>query len=214
MSAKRDRTTKPAMAPVADLPRCAWPGLDDPIYAHYHDTEWGVPQTDSRKLFEKVVLESFQSGLSWLTILKKRDSFREAFDEFDPEKIARYNSTKLGKLITNKGIIRNQAKIAATVGNARAYLKLSETQSFADFVWSFVDHKPKINAFARQEDVPAQTAESVAMSKALKAHGFRFVGPTTAYAFMQSMGLVNDHLTSCHRYAPCAELQRKTVKTT
>lgn len=199
---------------ITIIKRCEWPGLEDPVYADYHDTEWGVPQTNSQKLFEKIVLESFQSGLSWLTILKKRDAFREAFDGFDPERIAKYNSTKIGKLITDKGIVRNQAKIAATIGNARAYLKLSESQSFADFVWQVVDHKPQINAYVAHADVPAQTPASVTLSKNLKVHGFRFVGPTTAYAFMQSMGLVNDHLVSCHRHAACAKLQKGKVKTT
>jgi DNA-3-methyladenine glycosylase I len=212
MAGKRTSEENAKAVEVRDLPRCNWPGLDDPLYAAYHDTEWGVPQTDSRKLFEKLVLESFQSGLSWLTILKKRNAFREAFDEFDPEKIARYNSTKLGKLITNKEIVRNQAKIAATISNARAYLKLSEDDTFANFVWGFVDHKPQVNTFDRHEDVPAQTEASRALAKALKQRGFRFVGPTTAYAFMQSMGLVNDHLTSCHRHAACAKLQRKKIK--
>ncbi|MEO1719149.1 MAG: DNA-3-methyladenine glycosylase I [Pseudomonadota bacterium] len=195
--------------PVGD--RCPWPGIEDPIYAAYHDTEWGVPQLDSRALFEKIVLEGFQSGLSWLTILKKRDAFREAFDGFDPERMARYDANKLAKLITNKGIVRSQAKIASAVQNAKAYLKISEQQDFSEYVWSAVDHKPMINAHRSFSDVPTETAQSRALAKSLKSDGFRYVGPTTMYAFMQSVGMVNDHLVTCPRHAACAKLQRQIV---
>lgn len=191
--------------------RCAWPGLDDPQYAAYHDTEWGVPQGDSRALFEKLVLESFQAGLSWLTILRKRDAFRRAFAGFDPAKIARFDDADQARLMADAGIVRNRAKIEATIANARAYLAMSEQQRFSEFVWSFVDQTPVINTYANHGDVPAETETSRALAKALKAAGFRFVGPTTAYAFMQSMGLINDHLTRCHRHAACRALQLRPI---
>ncbi len=187
--------------------RCAWAGTDL-LYVRYHDTEWGVPQADDRALFEKLILEGFQAGLSWITILRKRDHFRKVFDGFDPHKIARYNDRKLAKLMADPGIIRNKAKVSASVSNAQAFLKLSETQSLSSFIWDFVDGKPIINERRSLDDVPAQTDISKAMSKALKKQGFRFVGPTTAYAFMQSMGLVNDHVIGCPRHAACARLQR------
>lgn len=187
--------------------RCPWPGIDDPIYQHYHDTEWGVPLKDDQRLFEKLVLEGFQSGLSWLIILKKRDHFRAAFDGFDPQKIARYTQKDVERLMANAGIVRNRNKIESTINNARAFLELSERISFSDFVWSFQDDPPSRNRFRSLSNVPAKTAQSTALSKALKQEGFRFVGPTTMYAFMQSVGLVNDHLASCPRHAPCAKLQ-------
>ena len=190
------------------LVRCTWPGLDDPLYAHYHDTEWGVPKTDDRVLFEKMILEGFQSGLSWLTILRKRENFRTAFDGFDAEKIARYDDRDKARLMADTGIIRNRLKIDATIDNARAYLKLAEKTSLARFLWSFVDGRPRINTYRRHADVPAQTEVSKIVSKALKAEGFRFVGPTTMYAFMQASGLVNDHLLGCHRHHHCSELMK------
>ncbi len=190
------------------LVRCTWPGLDDPLYAHYHDTEWGVPKTDDRVLFEKMILEGFQSGLSWLTILRKRENFRTAFDDFDAEKIARYDDRDKVRLMADTGIIRNRLKIDATIDNARAYLKLAEKTSLARFLWSFVDGRPRINTYRRHADVPAQTEVSKIVSKALKAEGFRFVGPTTMYAFMQASGLVNDHLLGCHRHHHCSELMK------
>ncbi len=193
---------------AAVLVRCTWPGLDDPLYAHYHDTEWGVPKTDDRVLFEKMILEGFQSGLSWLTILRKRENFRTAFDDFDAEKIARYDDRDKARLMADTGIIRNRLKIDATIDNARAYLKLAEKTSLARFLWSFVDGRPRINTYRRHADVPAQTEVSKIVSKALKAEGFRFVGPTTMYAFMQASGLVNDHLLGCHRHHHCSELMK------
>lgn len=192
----------------AALKRCDWAGPDQ-IYVDYHDTEWGVPKADDQALFEKLVLEGFQAGLSWITILKKRERFREVFDGFDAQKIARYKQRKLDKLMADAGIIRNRAKIEATVSNARAYLALQEERSLASLLWDFVDGEPVQNRFASMKKVPADTPISKAMAKELKARGFRFCGPTTVYAFMQSMGMVNDHLTSCHRYEPCKVLGRK-----
>lgn len=193
---------------IPDPPRCTWPGISEPIYARYHDTEWGVPKTIDRDLFEKLVLEGFQSGLSWLTILKKRDNFRAAFNDFDATVIARYRDSDKARLMGDAGIIRNRLKIEATIDNARAYLALRQTTTLAAFLWDFVDGRPQINHFRAHGDVPAETELSKRMSKALKARGFRFVGPTTLYAFMQACGLVNDHLQGCHRHEACARLQR------
>jgi DNA-3-methyladenine glycosylase I len=165
-----------------------------------------VPNGDSRALFEKIILEGFQAGLSWITILRKREHFRRVFDGFDPEAIARYGPEKTAALMSDPGIVRNRLKVEAAVTNARAYLALAEKQSFASFLWNFVDGKPIQNRFAAHGDIPAETPLSRAVSKALKTQGFRFVGPTTIYAMMQSVGLVNDHLTGCHRHEACAEL--------
>ncbi|KAB2910687.1 MAG: DNA-3-methyladenine glycosylase I [Hyphomicrobiaceae bacterium] len=187
--------------------RCPWVGIADPEYARYHDEEWGVPKADDRTLFEKLVLEGFQSGLSWLTILKKRDNFRRAFHGFDAERIACYRNKDVARLMADAGIVRNRLKIEATVDNARALLKLQERTSLSAFIWGFIDGRPQINHHRSFKTVPAETPASKAISKALKAEGFRFVGPTTVYAFMQATGMVNDHLTSCHRHGPCAELQ-------
>lgn len=187
--------------------RCGWAGTD-PIYVAYHDEEWGVPRADDRLLLEKLILEGFQSGLSWITILKKRPRFREAFDNFNAEKVARYNEKKIAALLNDAGIVRHRAKIEAAVNNAQAYLRLRERTSLAARLWSFVDGKPVQNRFKSMSDVPAQTDISTAMAKLLKAEGFRFCGPTTVYAFMQSVGMVNDHLVGCHRHKPCAELSR------
>lgn len=192
----------------AALRRCDWAGPDQ-IYVDYHDAEWGVPKADDQALFEKLILEGFQAGLSWITILKKRERFREVFDGFDAQKIARYKQRKLDKLMADAGIIRNRAKIEATVSNARAYLALQEERSLSSLLWDFVDGEPVQNRFASMKKIPAETPISKAMAKELKARGFRFCGPTTVYAFMQSMGMVNDHLTSCHRYEPCKALGQK-----
>lgn len=192
---------------MSELVRCAWPGLADPLYQHYHDTEWGVPQTGERALFEKLCLEGFQAGLSWLTILRKREAFRAAFDGFEPERVARYGEAEIGSLLRDPGIVRSRAKIEAVIGNARAYLAMRNETSLARLVWSFAPDGPMADR-GLHGDIPAVTEASTAMAKALKARGFRFVGPTTAYAFMQSVGMVNDHLVSCHRHARCAELQR------
>ena len=194
---------------AAELIRCPWSGIADSEYARYHDEEWGVPKTDDRALFEKIVLEGFQSGLSWLTILRKRDNFRRAFDNFDAARIARYKAKDIARLMADAGIVRNKLKIEATIDNARALLKLQERTSLAAFLWGFIDGRPQINEHRSFKGIPAETPASKALSKALKAEGFRFVGPTTVYAFMQASGMVNDHLVDCHRYEPCADLQRR-----
>jgi DNA-3-methyladenine glycosylase I len=186
--------------------RCGWVS-QEPIYVAYHDEEWGVPNGDSRALFEKIILEGFQAGLSWITILRKREHFRRVFDNFDAAKIARYGPEKKAALLGDPGIIRNRLKVDAAVANAQAYLALSEKQSLAGFLWGFVDGKPIQNRFTSLSEVPPETPLSRAISKALKEHGFRFVGPTTVYAMMQSVGIVNDHVTSCHRHELCAAMK-------
>lgn len=193
-----------------DLCRCPWPGIGDPEYERYHDVEWGVPQTDDRKLFEKLVLEGFQSGLSWLTILRKRDAFRRAFDGFDPDRVARYDEPDVAKLLSNPHIVRNRAKIEAAITNARAYLSLIEKMSLRELAWGSVGGRPVTNTYVAITDVPVQTDASRDLAKALKSRGFQFVGATTAYAFMQATGVVNDHLVDCHRHAVCARLQQDT----
>jgi DNA-3-methyladenine glycosylase I len=190
------------------LVRCPWVDNADEAYVRYHDEEWGVPKADDRALFEKLVLEGFQSGLSWITILRKRDNFRRAFDGFDPAKIVHYGANDVARLLADSGIIRNRLKIEAAVDNAKAFLALAERQSFASFLWSYLDNGPIVNGHSSLAQVPPQTELSQRLSKALKAKGFRFVGPTTVYAFMQAVGMVNDHLVSCHRHAVCARLQR------
>ena len=183
------------------MQRCPWcEGFDQ--YRQYHDTEWGVPLRDKRALFELLNLEGAQAGLSWSTVLKKRDSYRLAFDHFDPEKIARYDEAKVAELLANPGIIRNRLKVAATIGNAKAYLALlANGQDFSRFVWQFVDGKPIQHHRRTMAEIPAKTAASDAMSKALLKAGFKFVGSTICYAFMQASGMVNDHLVNCHRHA-------------
>ena len=181
--------------------RCAWVNTPDPIYAEYHDTEWGVPEYDSRALWEKLILDGFQAGLSWITILCKRENFRTAFDGFDPEIIARYDATKIEALLANPGIIRSRAKIEATIGNARAYLKMrDEGTDFSRYLWAFVDGKPIQNQFRTMADIPARTALSEQISKDLKKRGFKFAGPVIVYAFMQAVGMVNDHEVTCPRH--------------
>ena len=191
----------PHRLPVGPMKtRCSWPG-DDPLYVAYHDEEWGVPEHDDRTLFEKLILDGFQAGLSWITILRKRDGFRGAFDGFEPARIARYDWRKVESLMKDAGIVRNRAKIEGTVRNARAYLDLLESgQTFNDFIWQFTDGRTIKNAYGRRQDVPAESPESRAMSKALKARGFGFCGPTICYAFMQAVGIVNDHIVDCFRY--------------
>lgn len=186
--------------------RCGWVN-DDPLYIAYHDEEWGVPLHDDRRLFEMLVLEGAQAGLSWYTILKKRDGYRRAFDGFDPERVARYDDKKVASLLQDPGIVRNRLKVQAAIGNARAWLDLRESGlAFSDFLWDFTGGKPVVNAWRRLEDVPASTPASEAMSKALKKLGFRFVGPTICYAFMQAVGMVNDHTTTCFRWKECKAL--------
>lgn len=181
------------------IQRCFWCGTD-PVYVAYHDEEWGVPEYESRALFEKLLLDGFQAGLSWITILRKRDAFREAFDGFDPEIMARYNARKLASLMKNEGIVRNKLKVEASVTNAQAYLALAEKQDFSTYLWNFVGDKPLQNRFRSRKDVPAATPLAEAISKDLKKRGFRFCGPTIVYAFMQACGLVNDHMVTCHRH--------------
>ena len=190
------------------LQRCPWP-KQDPLYVAYHDEEWGVPEFDDRALYEKLVLDGFQAGLSWITILRKRDNFRRAFDDFNPEKIARYPKRKVERLMGDAGIVRNRAKIAGAVGSARAWLKIMESgPGFSALLWDFVDGKPKPNNFREPKQVPAETEISRKMSKELIGYGFKFVGPTIVYAFMQAVGMVNDHLVTCHRHAACAKLAK------
>ena len=180
--------------------RCAWVG-DDPTYLDYHDTEWGVPEHDDRALFEKLVLDSLQAGLSWLIILRKRDNFRRAFDGFEPEKIARYKKPKIESLMKDAGIVRNRLKIEGTVLSAKGYLQiLDEVGSFDEYLWQFTDGRTLQNKWRSLSEMPAETSESKAMSKALKERGFKFVGPTICYAFMQAVGMVNDHAVDCFRY--------------
>ena len=191
-----------------DLQRCPWCGTDD-LYQRYHDTEWGVPHADDVKLFEKLVLEGFQSGLSWITILRKRENFRKAFHGFAPDRIVRYTDADKMRLLGDEGIIRNRLKIEATIDNAKAYLKLRERQTLAGFLWGLLDGRAQRNTFVGHKEIPAQTEASLRLSKALKKEGFRFVGPTTLYAFMQSVGMVNDHLVGCHRHTACDKLQKR-----
>jgi len=193
--------------PTQELVRCGWAG-SDAEYQRYHDTEWGVPLKTDRAIFEKLVLESFQAGLSWITILRKRENFRRAFDGFDAERIARYGGTDIARLMTDEGIVRNRAKIEATIDNAKAYLKLRERTTLKKLLASHLDNGPLQNQAAEPSDIPPATDLSKRISKALKAEGFRFVGPTTVYAFMQSSGMVNDHLVGCFRHAECAQLQK------
>ena len=188
--------------------RCTWPG-NEPVYVKYHDTEWGVPVYNDRKLFEKLILEGAQAGLSWITILKKRAHYRKVFDRFNPEIIARYNKRKIESLLKDPGIVRNRLKVEGTVKNARAYLELREKEGkFKDFIWDFVDGEPIINKWKTLKQLPAVTDISKDMSKALKKRGFTFVGPTICYSFMQSMGLVNDHTTDCFRYKEINKLNK------
>ena len=195
------------------LHRCPWPGKDDALYVAYHDKEWGVPEWDDRALYEKLVLDGFQAGLSWITILRKRENFRRAFDGFDPQKIARYNKRKTAKLMQDAGIVRNRMKIDGAVLSARAWLEVMEKgPGFSILLWDFLDGKPKINLFKTTKSVPAETPVSKAMSKELVARGFKFVGPTIVYAFMQAVGMVNDHLVKCHRHEECCALGRKKKK--
>jgi DNA-3-methyladenine glycosylase I len=181
--------------------RCAWPG-EDPLYVAYHDTEWGVPERDSRALYEKLVLDGFQAGLSWITILRKRENFRKAFHGFDPEKIARYGKRDFARLMGNEGIIRSNAKIRAAIKGAQLWLDIEEKEpgGFSEFIWKHVDGKPVQNHFRTDKKIPPKTKMSEALSKDLKQRGFNFVGPVIVYAFAQAVGMVNDHVIACHRY--------------
>lgn len=186
------------------LKRCGWCG-SDPLYVRYHDREWGVPLRNERRLFEMLILEGAQAGLSWITVLKKRSRYREVFDGFDPEKIARYGQPRINALLQDPGIIRNRLKIEAAIGNARAWLELKEKVGHpARFLWQFVDGEPMQNRWRTLKQIPVTTSESDAMSRELKRRGFKFVGSTICYAYMQSTGMVNDHLTGCFRHPELA----------
>jgi len=191
---------------TGSLARCPWPGAD-PLYVAYHDEEWGVPERDDRALYEKLVLDGFQAGLSWITILRKREAFRRAFDGFAPETIARYSKKKVEALMQDQSIVRNRMKIEGTIQSARAWLEIMETGAgFGPLLWDFVDGNPLVNRYKKMAEVPAETKLSRTISKELKSRGFKFCGPTIIYAFMQATGMVNDHLTSCPRHAACAKL--------
>ena len=185
------------------LHRCAWCGTD-PLYVAYHDQEWGVPEYDSRALWEKLVLDGFQAGLSWITILRKRDAFRTAFAGFNPQTVARWGEADVQTLLANPGIIRHRGKIKATIQSARAWERIEGRQGFAQFIWQHTEGRPIQNRFQSAAEVPAETGLSRGLSKALKAEGFKFCGPTIVYAFMQATGMVNDHLVACHRHVPAA----------
>ncbi|MGO2135581.1 DNA-3-methyladenine glycosylase I [Marinobacter sp.] len=192
-------------APAA-TERCPWCGTD-PLYVHYHDTVWGRPEYDDLELFEKLCLDGQQAGLSWITILRKRETYQAAYDYFDPEKIVRYDDNKIAELLANPGIVRNKLKVQSIIKNAKGYLDLQEKGSgFSSFLWSFVGDSPIQNNWRSIEEVPVTTAESEAMSRALKRAGFTFVGPTIVYAFMQAVGMVNDHLIACPQHSLCRSL--------
>ncbi len=192
--------------------RCPWT-TDDPLYMRYHDKEWGNPVHDDRKLFEFLILEGAQAGLSWITILKKRESYRKAFRDFEPERVARFSPARIKKLLLDPGIVRNRAKVESAVQNARHFLEVRrEFGSFDSYVWRFVDGEPRLNRYRRMAQVPAKTAESESMSRDLRSRGFRFVGPTICYAYMQAVGMVNDHLVDCFRYPTSGRSSRTDAR--
>jgi DNA-3-methyladenine glycosylase I len=194
---------------VTESLRCPWPG-SDPLYLEYHDHEWGTPLHDDRRLFEMLVLEGAQAGLSWITILRKRPRYREVFDGFDPRRVARFTPARMSRLLTDPGIVRNRQKVEAAVTNAMRTLDIVEkVGSFDAYIWQFVNGRPIVNAWETMARVPPRTPESEAMSRDLAARGFRFVGPTICYAFMQATGMVNDHLVSCFRHAECQTSARR-----
>jgi DNA-3-methyladenine glycosylase I len=189
--------------------RCPWPRNRNPLYVEYHDVEWGVPEHDDRALFEKLILDGAQAGLSWETILNKRENYLRAFDGFVPETVARYDKRKVASLMADAGIVRNRAKIESAISNARAFLKMRESEgSFDRWLWAHVDGAPVVNKWRAVSEIPAETPVSVAISKELKRLGFRFVGPTIIYAWMQAIGMVNDHLLTCFRHAEVNKLRR------
>src|SRR5262245_4212113 len=192
------------------LHRCPWP-KEDPLYISYHDKEWGVPEFDDRALYEKLVLDGFQAGLSWITILRKRENFRRAFDEFAPEKIARYGKREVARLMGDAGIIRSSTKIDAAIAGAKLWLDIMEKEpgGFSELIWKHVDGKPVVNRFKSMKDIPAKTEMSERLSKDLKQRGFKFCGPVIVYAFAQAIGMVNDHIQSCHRYAAVQKLAKR-----
>ena len=186
---------------------CAWPG-DDPLYRAYHDDEWGVPEYDDRALYEKLVLDGFQAGLAWITILRKRENFRRAFSGFDPHKISRYGGKQRARLMSNAGIVRSGAKIDAAIEGARLWLEIMENEpgGFSELIWKHVDGRPKVNRYRTMKQIPAQTAMSEGLSKELKQRGFKFCGPVIVYAFAQAVGMVNDHLVECPRHKACSNI--------
>ena len=199
-----------AVSPEHAQGRCGWANPKEPIYVAYHDEEWGVPEYDPRALWEKLVLDGFQAGLAWITILRKRENFRRAFDDFAPEKIARYTPKKIERLMQDAGIVRNRAKIKGAVNSARAYLKIMESgPGFSALLWKHLDGRPQNNKPRSMKDIPTESEVSRAMSKELLGYGFKFVGPTIVYAFMQAVGMVNDHLVMCHRHAAVAKLAKR-----
>lgn len=187
--------------------RCGW-SVKEPIYVAYHDEEWGVPEYDPRALYEKLILDGFQAGLSWITILKKRENFRAAFDAFEPKKIARYGKREVNRLMKNAGIIRSNAKIEAAVRGAQLWLEIEEKEpgGFTEFIWKHVDGKPRVNHYKSVGQIPPKTKMSEGLAKELKSRGFNFCGPVIVYAFAQAVGMVNDHIVSCHRHGPCARM--------
>ena len=185
--------------------RCAWCGTD-PLFVAYHDQEWGVPEHDPRALWEKLVLDGFQAGLSWITILRKRDAFRETFEGFEPERVAAWGEAEIARALQTPGIVRHRGKIEAAVKGARIFLDIEGAEGFSPFIWSFVDGRPVQNRFASMAEVPASTPQSESMAKALKKRGFNFCGPVIAYAFMQATGMVKDHVVTCHRHGPVRAL--------
>jgi DNA-3-methyladenine glycosylase I len=187
--------------------RCTWPGVD-PLYINYHDTEWGVPEYDARALYEKLVLDGFQAGLSWITILRKRENFRKAFHNFDPEKIARYGKRDFARLMKNEGIIRSNGKIKAAIKGAQLWLDIQEKEAggFRELIWKHVDGKPRVNRYKTMKQIPAKTTMSEGLAKELKQRGFNFCGPVIIYAFAQAIGMVNDHVVTCYRHAACEKL--------
>ncbi len=193
--------------------RCPWPG-EDPLYVAYHDQEWGVPEYDPAALYEKLVLDGFQAGLSWITILRKRENFRRAFDNFEPTKVARYGERQIGRLLNDEGIVRSRAKIEAAIRGAKLWLEIEEKEpgGFTQFIWKHVDGRPQINRFKSTKQVPAKTPMSEGLAKELKQRGFNFCGPVIVYAFAQAIGMVNDHIVSCHRHTACEKLGAKRKK--
>ena len=203
-----EKPARTAIAHADGLTRCPWPGTD-PFYMAYHDDEWGVPERDGRALFEKLILDGFQAGLSWIIILRKREAFRAAFAGFQPEKIASFDSAKVEALMADTGIVRNRSKILSTVKSAQAWLKIQSGQGFSNYLWNFYDGRPQQNRFRHGDEVPAQTEVSARISKDLKQRGFNFCGPTIVYAFCQAVGMVNDHLVDCACHARCAAMGQK-----
>ncbi len=195
----------PEVRPQSAPQRCSWCG-GDPTYVAYHDDEWGVPIRNSEKLFEALILDAFQAGLSWITVLRKREAFRRVFHGFDPAAVSRFGESDVARLLQDRGIIRHRGKIEAAIAGARAWHRIEEREGFGSFVWSFVDGRPVQNEFRHMGEVPASSPVSVRLSRALREEGFRFVGPVCVYAFMQGVGLVNDHLVHCFRHAEVARL--------